>query len=129
MEVEMKKISTSATALLCLLLATSLAAQTKTPPAGKKQFVFKGKVEKVDAANKSLSVKNENVEGWMPSMTMSYSPDKEDVLKKIKAGDDITAKVYDGDFRTLYDIQVVTKPADAKPAPAAAKSEQKGSKK
>src|SRR5262245_58476490 len=121
MEVEMKKISTIAAAMLCLLLATALSAQTKTPPAGKKQFVLKGKVEKVDIANKSLSVKNENVEGWMGPMTMSYGPDKEDVLKKLKAGDEITAKVYDGDFRTLYDIQVVTKPADGKPAPGAGK--------
>ena len=40
-------------------------------------------------------------------MTMSYSVDKEDVLTKVKAGDTITAKVYDGDVKTLYDVQVV----------------------
>jgi Cu/Ag efflux protein CusF len=42
----------------------------------------------------------------MAPMTMSYSVDKEDVLAKVKAGDTITAKVYDGDVKTLYDVQV-----------------------
>jgi Cu/Ag efflux protein CusF len=51
----------------------------------------------------------------MDAMTMNYVPDKEDVLKKVKVGDEITAKVYDGDFRTLHDVQVVpAKPADTK---------------
>jgi len=115
----MKRISIIFAAILCLALVTAYA-QTKTPPAGKKQFVFKGKVEKVDATNKTLSVKSEKVEGWMDGMTMNYAPDKEDALKKVKPGDEITAKVYDGDYRTLYDIQVVTKPPDAKAAPAPA---------
>ena len=124
----MKRVLMTAV-LLGLFLSLANAAQTKTPPAGKKEHVFKGKVAKVDATAKTLTVDGENVEGWMSKMTMSYVPDKEDALKKVKAGDQITAKVYDGDFRTLYDIQVVTKPADAKPAPGAGKTEPKGSKK
>ena len=107
----MKRISIIGAVVLCLFLVNGYAGQNKTPPAGKKQFVFKGKVEKVDGTNKTLSVKNEKVDGWMDSMTMNYAVDKEDAFKKLKAGDEITAKVYDGDYRTLYDIQVVVKPA------------------
>ena len=104
-------------AILGLFLSCSYASQTKTPPAGKKEHVFKGKVEKIDTAAKTFTVNGENVEGWMQKMTMSYVPDKEEVLKKVKVGDQITAKVYDGDFRTLYDVQVVTsKPAETKDA-------------
>ena len=40
-------------------------------------------------------------------MTMTYSADKPDVYDKVKAGDQITAKVFDGDFSTLHDVQVV----------------------
>src|SRR5690348_6423369 len=100
----MKRFSMFLVAMLCVTVATAFAVQTKTPPAGKKQFVFKGKVEKVDPTNKTLSVKSEKVDGWMDSMTMNYAPDKEEAFKKLKAGDEITAKVYDGDYRTLYDI-------------------------
>jgi Cu/Ag efflux protein CusF len=119
MEVEMKRVSILGGVMLCLLLSVGYAQQSKTPPAGKKEHVFKGKVEKIDLANKTFTVNGQKVEGWMDSMTMNYAPDKEDVLKKLKVGDEITAKVYDGDFRTLYDVQVVpAKPADKAPPPA-----------
>jgi Cu/Ag efflux protein CusF len=52
-------------------------------------------------------VAGENVEGWMGPMTMSYAVDKDAVLAKVKAADQITAKVYDGDFKTLHEVQVV----------------------
>src|SRR5215467_11194290 len=128
MEAEMKKISIVGVTL-CLLLSVGYAAQNKTAPAGKKEHVFKGKVEKIEVANKTFTVSGQKVEGWMDAMTMNYVPDKEDVLKKLKVGDEITAKVYDGDFRTLYDIQVApAKPADSKAAPPA-QNEKKGGKK
>ena len=124
----MKRFSTLGL-MVCLLLSAAFAAQNKTPPAGKKEHVFKGKVEKVDLANKTFTVNGQKVEGWMDAMTMNYVPDKEDVLKRLKVGDEITARVYDGDFRTLYDIQVTpAKPADSKGAPPA-QNEKKGGKK
>src|SRR5262245_27389762 len=110
----MKRISILGV-VLCLLVSFAYAGQNKTAPAGKKEHVFKGKVERIDVANKTFTVNGQKVEGWMDAMTMNYVPDKEDVLKQLKVGDEITAKVYDGDFRTLYDIQVVpAKPGDSK---------------
>jgi len=52
----------------------------------------------------------------MPAMTMSYKADKADVLKTLKAGDQITAKVYEGDFMTLYDIKIAPAKDAAPPA-------------
>jgi Cu/Ag efflux protein CusF len=94
-----------------LLLPAAYAQQ-----AGKKEHAFRGKVEQVDTKAKTLSVNGENVQGWMAAMTMTYGVDKEDVINHVKVGDQITAKVYDGDFKTLYDVRVVPpKSGDAPP--------------
>src|SRR4051812_49149924 len=87
-----------------VFLSSGVAQKLKN---AKKKFTFKGKVEKVDVAAKKITVNGENVEGWMNAMTMLYAVDKEDVLKKLKVGDQITAKVYEGDFMVLHDVQVV----------------------
>ena len=89
-------------ALGVLLLLPAVHAQS-----GKKEHPFRGKVEKVDAKARTLSVNGEDVPVWMMAMTMTYGVDKADVINRVKVGDQITAKVYDGDFKTLYDVQVV----------------------
>lgn len=96
--------------LIAVAIGTS-AAHTQ-----KKEYSFKGKIEKVDTRAKTLSVNGENVDGWMASMTMNYKVDKTDVFDKVKVGDQITAKVYAGDFTTLYDVKVV--PPKPNPPPA-----------
>ena len=90
-----------------------LAAE-RAEGAEKKEYTFKGKVEKIDLNAKTFVVNGQKVEGWMGAMTMTYAPDKADVLKNLKVGDEITAKVYDGDFRTLHDVQVVPAKAPEK---------------
>jgi Cu/Ag efflux protein CusF len=116
----MNRLSIVVTAVFAATLAACSQTPAKTEPpktqaapaapaasADKKEHVFRGKVEKVDPQAKTLTVDGENVEGWMSAMTMTYSADKADVYDKVKPGDQITAKVYDGDFGTLHDVQVV----------------------
>jgi Cu/Ag efflux protein CusF len=81
--------------------------QTAPAAAVKKEHPFRGKVLKVDQQAKTITVDGENVDGWMSAMTMTYSADKPDVYDTVKVGDQITAKVKDGDFATLYEVQVV----------------------
>jgi Cu/Ag efflux protein CusF len=100
-----RRIATIASALVGALVL-SVVMHAQTPPAGKKEHAFKGKVEKVDEKTKMVTVNNENIPGWMMSMTMAYKVDKEAVLKDLKPGDQITATVYDGDFQTLYNLKV-----------------------
>ena len=93
--------------MLVLSLSAAEGQQSKA-----KEHAFRGKIEKIDPKAKLLTVNGENVEGWMSAMTMTYGVDKPDVIDKVKVGDEITAKVYDGDFKTLHDVQVA--PAKAK---------------
>ena len=97
-------------ALTCALFV-SVAVHAQTPPAGKKEHAFKGKVEKVDDKTKMITVNNENIPGWMMSMTMTYRVDKPDSVKSLKAGDNITATVYEGDQQMLYNIKLAPPPA------------------
>ena len=92
-------------AILCLAVSVGYAQQR-----GKKEYTFKGKIEKVNADAKSLTVNGEKVDGWMSAMTMTYKVDKPEILKTLKVGDTITAKVYEGDFMTLYDVKVEAPP-------------------
>ena len=93
---------------LIAAIGLSVAISAQTPPAGKKDHTFKGKIEKVDPKTKMVSVNNESIPGWMMSMTMAYRLDKpsEGLLTSLKPGDKITATVYDGDFQTLYNVKV-----------------------
>ncbi len=75
-------------------------------PAAKKSYTFHGQVEGVNAADGSVKVNGEKVEGWMDAMTMDYKVDDPAVLKKVKPGDKIVATVYEGDM-ALHKVQVV----------------------
>ncbi len=55
-----------------------------------------------------MVVNGEKIEGWMGAMTMKYEVDNADVFKTAKAGDNIEATVYDGDFK-LYKVHVIKK--------------------
>jgi len=92
-------------ALVCALLV-SMTVQAQDAKA-KKEHAFRGVVQKVDEKAKSMTVDGENVPGWMSAMAMAYTPDKEEILKTVKPGDQITATVKDGDFKTLYDVKIV----------------------
>lgn len=107
MSVSRRDLLRVAAGLLCVGLAAPMAvAQQK----GKKEFAFTGTVEKVDQDAKTLTVANDDIPGWMMAMSMTYGVDKDAVLKEVKAGDRITATVYEGDFKTLYNVKVAAPP-------------------
>ena len=98
-------------AVFVAVLFVTAAALGQTP--GKKTYTFHGKVEAVDDSGQTLKINGEKVEGWMDAMTMNYKVDDPSVLKRVKAGDQISATVYDGDY-TLHKVQVAPKAGDSK---------------
>jgi Cu/Ag efflux protein CusF len=93
-------------AVACLFGMSATAQQAKG-----KSHTLEGKVEGVQTDK--LVVNHGRVEGYMDAMVMSYKVDKPDILKRVKAGDRISATVYDGDY-TLYDIKVEARQDKAK---------------
>ena len=68
--------------------------------------VLVGKVEAVSESTGKVTVTHGPVEGWMGAMTMAYAVDKPEILKNLKAGSQIKAKVYAGDY-SLHEIEIV----------------------
>jgi cobalt-zinc-cadmium efflux system outer membrane protein len=101
--------------IVAVALVLSAISPADAQQEAKKEHMFRGKLVQVDAAAKRITVSNEPIEGWMGAMTMAYKVSNEDVLARLKPGDQITAKVYDGDF-TLYEVALVPQ-AGAAPAP------------
>ena len=100
---------------LCLLAACSKRDAAPAPHEPQKPapvaHAFKGKIERIDAKARTLTVNSENVEGWMPAMTMVYTVDNPEIFATIAIGDTITARVFDGDFATLHRVEIQPRPS------------------
>ena len=90
---------------LCLLAAAAYGQQANKR--GKKEFVLKGTVVKVDTNAKTVVVNNEYLPGWRNSFKGTYTVSDSEVLRTLEPGDHVTAKVYGGDFKTLYELRLV----------------------
>jgi Cu/Ag efflux protein CusF len=99
--------------IVIALWALAAPATSAAQPAGKKVYTFHGKIESIDANTRTVSVSNENIPGWMAAMTMTYKVEPPNVVATLKAGDRITATVYDGDFATLYAVRVANDAASS----------------
>lgn len=88
--------------IVALMPEASRPVSERPKPAGRP---FAGRVQEVSQTTGRLTVNHGKVEGWMDAMTMAYPVDNPDMLKNIKAGDQISATVYPGDL-TLHDVKV-----------------------
>jgi Cu/Ag efflux protein CusF len=106
----------SARLAACLLLSIGASAcgsedaEHVVPEQGAERTAlsFTGSVEAVDTLAGTVTVRNDDVPGWMGPMSMSYRIDPPTPLRDLEPGDRVRATVYTGDFTTLYGVEVVT---------------------
>src|SRR5215472_7220623 len=97
----------SLAAVVVGLIAFTVSVQSNAQSnAKKKSFTLHGTIQEVKEPQKKVTVKHDKIEGYMGAMTMDYGVADAAALKKLKAGDEIAATVYENDY-TLYDIRVV----------------------
>jgi Cu/Ag efflux protein CusF len=91
-----------------LLAACGVAQEESGDTAAEPQaFAFVGTVERVDTQARIVAVRNEDIPGWMMAMTMNFVLDQPDLVDSLEVGDRITATVYEGNFTTLFQVEVV----------------------
>ena len=78
--------------LVSFTLLAALAGCAKAPPPAK-EYVLTGVVLKLDPAGQLVTVKGDKIEGWMEAMTMDYPVKDKREFQKLKAGDNVSAKV------------------------------------
>ena len=77
------------------LLATVLLFGCSQKPAAKPpvEYQMRGEVIRVDPSAQLATIKGEEIQGWMPAMTMEYPIKDKQEFQKLKVGEQIQAKV------------------------------------
>jgi Cu/Ag efflux protein CusF len=99
-----------------LLLAAVLLIGCSQKPAPKPpvEYQMRGEVIRLDPSARLATIKGEEIQGWMPAMTMEYPIKDKQEFQKLKAGEQIQAKVLvQGADYWLADVSE----APAAPAP------------
>ncbi|MBV8844021.1 MAG: copper-binding protein [Bryobacterales bacterium] len=87
--------------LACLISSATAQSNSKT-----KAYTLHGTIQEVKDADKKVTVKHDKIEGYMGAMTMDYGVSDPEMFKKLKAGDEIVATIYQDEY-TLYNIRLV----------------------
>jgi Cu/Ag efflux protein CusF len=98
-----------------LVLAAVLLIGCSQKPAHKPpvEYQMRGEVIRLDPSAQLATIKGEEIQGWMPAMTMEYPIKDKQEFQKLKAGEQIQAKVLvQGADYWLADV------SEAPPAPA-----------
>jgi protein SCO1 len=77
--------------LPCLIVIVAVAACSQAPD--RRTFTLQGQVQSIDAPRKQVTVKHEEIKGFMPAMTMPYDVEDAKALDGLAPGDLINAQL------------------------------------
>ena len=81
---------------LAVLLTGCQSKSTTPSPSAQpevREYQMRGRVESIDLVKRRAIVAHEDIEGYMKAMTMGFSIPDEEVLKGLKSGDQIEARL------------------------------------
>lgn len=79
---------------LCGLALLLTGCQSRsTPPPAVREYQIRGRVESIDLEKRRAIVAHDDIEGYMKAMTMGFSIPDEEVLRGLKSGDQIEARL------------------------------------
>lgn len=89
-----------------LLLAS--AVHVSGGPIVVKEFTLFARVESVDKAAKTVTIKHGKIAGYVEAIPATYGLDDETLLSKLRPGDDIKTTVREGEHR-LRHVRIVNR--------------------
>jgi protein SCO1/2 len=95
--------------LLCLSTIVLLFAFACGPrqPKNEKRYPVKGKVIAVNKAERTATIKHEDIPGYMPAMTMAFKIKNDGDLMMLKAGDEISANLIVTDVDSWIEVTAI----------------------
>jgi protein SCO1 len=100
------------TILFCLLIAVTVIAGacswSDQPPKSERRYPIKGIVVAVNQAEQTVTVKHEDIPGYMQGMTMDFKLRTAAELKTMKSGDQITGTLVVDDISSWIEVTAVT---------------------
>jgi protein SCO1 len=108
------------------LLALSAIACNRAPD--RREFTLQGQVLSIEPAKKYITIKHEEIKGFMPAMTMPYEVRDEKILDELKPGDLVKATlvvISNGAYLSLI-LKVGEAPLEKPPAEVPAPSASSG---
>jgi len=93
-------------ALGFLLLAFAVGPLACRPrrSANEKRYPIKGKVVAVDTGDRMVTIAHEDIQGYMPAMTMPFKLKNEADLAMVKPGDQVTGTLVIDDLSSWVEI-------------------------
>src|SRR3954470_12192634 len=110
-----------------LWIAVAASACTR-PPSDQHSYPVHGQVQSIDAPRKLVTLKHDEIKGFMPAMTMPYEAADSNVLTTLTPGDVVvsTLVVFSTGAELRDFMKVGTAPLDAPPPEARARSASSG---
>jgi len=100
------------------LCGTASSRITSAGPVPRISHTLHGTVVAVDATSRSLTVQARRLEAWMSGITGVWSVDNPKVLREVKPGDQIMAKLFENET-ALHNIEIVAISAGSHKEPSA----------